>query len=215
MSAPEPPPIRLPATGPSSQEVSDRDLWEKAAEGSLASVQAAAEKWRTGLAAFVTLVTGGLLLKGPEATKDIDTGYLALLSLLGGGGLLLAVLGLWQALQAAAGSPASLRYEKVLATYGSYRQYQVAAASAASRALAWARKLVAGSLVLLGLTVLVWWWVPTPAEHFLKVAYGDKAVCGKLISADQQRYVILPDGASMKTTVDFDDVTNVYVLDDC
>lgn len=126
-------PFRSPATGPSAAQIADRDLWDKAAEGSLASVQAAAEKWRTGLAAFVTLVTGGLLIKGPEASSDLTRCWLTVLTVTGALGLGLAVIGLWKALAAAAGTPSSLRYEDVISRHGSFRQYQVAAAAAAVR----------------------------------------------------------------------------------
>lgn len=216
MSDQTPPPLRfrLPPAGPSAADVADRDLWEKSSEGSLASVQAAAEKWRTGLAAFVTLVTGGLLIKGPEAADDLTTAWRIVLTALGGGGLALAVLGLWQALRSAAGTPSSLRYEDVV-RHGSFKQYQVAAANVASSALARARTLVGLSLVLLGLTVFTWWWAPTKPTHLVKVATGTETVCGKLESADAQQLAVKPQGASKTTVVPFVKVANLYVVDEC
>ncbi len=206
--------FRLPPAGPSAADVADRDLWEKAAEGSLASVQAAAEKWRTGLAAFVTLVTSGLLLKGPEAASDLSDLWRTILTVLGGGGLALAVLGLWQALRAA-GTASKLRYEDVIGRHGSFKQYQVAAANVASSSLGRARMLVGWSLMLLGITVFAWWWAPTEPTHVVKVAYGSETVCGKLESADDQEIAVKPDGASKTTTVPFPKITNIYIVDTC
>ena len=215
MTAPTPPKYRLPAHGPSPADIADRDLWEKASDASLSSVQAAAEKWRTGLAAFVTLVTGGLLIKGPEAAKDLSTDWLIALTVLGGGGLLLAVSGLWQALRAAAGVPAGLRYEDVVAKYTSFRQFQVAAAKTAAKTLATARWLVGGSLLLLGATLIVWWWTPSESGQLVSVTHGDATVCGTLKSADDQTFVIQVAGESTPTAVAFGDAENVRIVGEC
>lgn len=212
---PAPSPFKLPAAGPSAADVADRDLWEKTAEGSLAAVQAAAEKWRTGLAAFVTLVTGGLLIKGPEAADDLGDQWLLAISILGGSGLLLAVIGLWNALRAAAGSPAAVRYEDVAARHGSFRQFQIASAAAASNTLARARTLVGWSLALLGATVIVWWWAPTEPAQLVKINHGDKEVCGVLKSADGHEFSVKPAGTSKAVTVSFDDTDNVFIVDKC
>lgn len=215
MTNPNPPEFLLPSSGPTPADVADRDLWEEATEESLSSVQAAAEKWRTGLAAFVTIVTGGLLIEGPEAAKALSNQWRLAITLLGGGGLLLAVLGLWHALRAAAGVPARLRYEEIVARYGSFRQFRVAAAQSAAATLATARKLVGYSLALLGLSVIAWWWTPTKPTHLVEVTYGDSVVCGKLQSADNQRFIVKVAGASEVTTVLFEVVDNVYVVDEC
>ena len=82
-----PPKYRKPATAPTAAQVADAERWAKLADSSLATTQAAAEKWRTGLAAFVTIVTGGLLIKGPEAAADIERSWLVALTLLAAAGL--------------------------------------------------------------------------------------------------------------------------------
>ena len=66
--------VRLPTRAPTPDQIADRERWEAMTSASLSSVQAAAEKWRTGLAAFVTLITGGLLIKGPQAASDLVEG---------------------------------------------------------------------------------------------------------------------------------------------
>ncbi len=205
----------LPSSGPSAADVADRDAWEKAADSSLATVQAAAEKWRTGLAAFVTIVTGGLLIKGPEAASDLSTIWLAAVSIAGGLGLLSAIVGLWMALSAAAGTPAELHYEDVIARHGSYKQYQVAAAKTAASKLAAARQWVGVSLVLLGVTVISWWWAPTEPPQLIKVEHGDEVVCGKLQSADNQNLAVKVSGESKPTTLTFDEIDNFRIVDKC
>lgn len=212
---PPPPPFRLPTSGPSLSQVADRDLWDKATDASLATVQAAAEKWRTGLAAFVTLVTSGLLIKGPEAAKDLTTEWRLAITILGGGGMLLAVLGLWQALKAAAGAPSSLRYETIVTAYGSFKQYQIASAQTAAKTLAVARRLVGWSLILLAATVIAWWWAPTEPSPVVKAQYGDKEVCGTLSSADDQTLSIKAKGTSKATEIPFAEIKNLYVTDKC
>jgi hypothetical protein len=156
---PAPPKYRKPAAGPTAESLADRARWQELSEQSLSSTQAAAEKWRTGLAAFVTLATGGLLLKGPGAASDLTAGWRIALTVLALGGLLAAIAGLWLALQAAAAAPAKLNLTDVVARYGGVRQFEVASALAASAQLRLARLLVAGSLLLFVAAIGTWWWL--------------------------------------------------------
>jgi hypothetical protein len=160
-----PPKYRKPSAGPTAESLQDRTRWQELSEHSLAATQAAAEKWRTGLAAFVTLATGGLLLKGPSAASDVATGWRIALTILALGGLLAAIAGLWLALQAAAGMPAKLNLTDVVAKYGGVRQFEVACALTASARLRLARFVIAGSLLLFVAAIGTWWWAPPrPAE---------------------------------------------------
>jgi hypothetical protein len=156
----EPPRYRKPPGGPTDANLEDRDRWSALTEQSLASVRAAAEKWRAGLAAYVTLVTGGLFLKGPQAASDLATSWRAALTILIAGGLLAAIAGLWLALQAAAGTPQRLNLVQVVARFGGVRQFEVAAALQAAALLRWARLLVAVSLLLFVAGLVTWWWAP-------------------------------------------------------
>ncbi|MCB1029207.1 MAG: hypothetical protein KDB24_15765 [Microthrixaceae bacterium] len=195
----------------------DRDRWEKLVDGSLAATQASAEKWRTGLSAFVTLVTGGLLVKGPEAAQDLPVSWRAVLSVLAGLGLGAAVVGLWKALQAAAGSPSRANLQDVIAEYGGVRQFEVVSARAAAGELAWARRLVGFALFVLGTAVLVWWWAPaTPANLISVERTNDQAtLCGELTSADGQTVRLQRDGASRVNVIPFSEVTNFRVVATC
>src|SRR6185437_4587823 len=181
-----PPKYRKPAAGPTAESLADRVRWQELSEQSLASTQAAAEKWRTGLAAFVTLATGGLLLKGPGAASDVTAGWRIALTILALGGLLAAIAGLWLALQAAAGTPAKLNLTEVVAKYGRVRQFEVACALTASTRLRLARFVIAGSLLLFVAAIGTWWWAPPrPAQPpaLISITTPSGAICGTLISA--------------------------------
>ena len=216
---PTPPPrYRKPSTAPTPAEVADAARWAELVDASLSTTQAAAEKWRTGLAAFVTLVTGGLLVKGPETAHDIQTGWLAGLTGLSAIGLALAVIGLWSALKAAAGSPANANLQDIVEKFGGVRQYEVIAARSASSQLTNARRLVAASLVTFGVALFVWWWAPTkPSDPpaFLKVESGSSKACGELLSADNQRLRLKVAGQESPTVVTLTAVTNLTVVANC
>lgn len=209
--------MRRPAHGPTPAQVADRDRWDALTSASLTATQAAADKWRTGLAAFVTLVTGGLLIKGPQSASDLTTGWRLALTLLAGSGLALAVTGLWMALRAAAGAPGHVSYSDVVRIHGGVRQFEVACARRASDALRWAKVAMACSLSLLALAVFAWWWAPTEAATTprVQVTVGGKTVCGTLLSADKQRFRVEVDGESDPRTIPFKGVDNVRVTLSC
>src|SRR5262249_53569340 len=119
------PQYRLPTRAPTAADIEDRDRFRKLAAGSLADVRAAAEKWRAGLAALVALVTGGLLIRGPEAASDLTTKWRIILTILAGGGIAVAIYGLWRALKAAAGLPQTQQFGEITGRYGSVVGYEI------------------------------------------------------------------------------------------
>jgi hypothetical protein len=209
------PKYRKPDTAPDVASIADRERWDQLVATSLANTQAAAEKWRTGLAAFVTIITAGLLVKGPEAARDLPSCWLLALTLLASLGLLCTIIGLWLALSAAAGTPARLNFHRIVDTYGGVRQFEVASAEAASNALRWARVVVGLALLLLGAAVVVWWWAPVAPTSVVKVTSGDMTICGELKSADDQELVIQVGGESDRTTIPFADVSNLRIVTEC
>ncbi|BBY46919.1 hypothetical protein MARA_03490 (plasmid) [Mycolicibacterium arabiense] len=76
------------------------EQWDALVDSSIERATATAEKWRTGLAAFVTVVTSVLLLKGPDAQKIALRNLAVVIPLVAGAGLM--ILGLWRALEASA-----------------------------------------------------------------------------------------------------------------
>ena len=216
-----PPPVgafRPPAAGPTPGEVADRDAWELRLQQSLPGVQAAAGKWRSGLAAFVALITGGLLIKGPDTASDLADGSLIALTVLVGTGLALNVAGLWLALSAEAGTPARLNYPTIVEKYGGITQFEIVCADRAAGKLRLAKAFVGLALVVLGAAVFTWWWAPVKAEQpAATVKVDDKGtdVCGTLLSADDQSYRIQVPGTSRPTAIPFTDVRNVFVVKNC
>jgi hypothetical protein len=197
--------------------VEDQARWRQLSEQSLTATQAAAEKWRTGLAAFVTLATGSLLLKGPEAASSIPAGWRAALTILVFGGLFAAIAGLWLALLAAAGTPAKLNLTRVVATYGGVRQFEVACAQSASAQLRLARLLVAVSLLLFAGAVGTWWWAPpaTQAPGLISLTTPGGTVCGTLISANGRAFTIQRGNDAGRVQVPSGTVQQAQVVTSC
>jgi hypothetical protein len=215
---PGPPKYRKPSAGPTEANLQDQIRWRELSEQSLSATQAAAEKWRTGLAAFVTLATGGLLLKGPDAASDVTTGWRIALTILALGGLLAAIAGLWLALQAAAGTPATLTLTDIVARYGGVRQFEVACAQAASARLRVARLVVAGSLLLFVAAIGTWWWAPpSPARPagLITITTPGGVVCGSLVGACDGAFSVQLANGSGQVTVPFGTATNVQIASSC
>jgi hypothetical protein len=219
LQAPPPPPkYRKPKAGPTADNLQDQALWDQLSSQSLTTTQAAADKWRTGLAAFVTLATGGLLLKGPEAANDVTTGWRIALTILALGGLLAAIAGLWLALQATAGTPAKLNLNEVVGTYGGVRQFEVATALAASRQLRLARRVIAGSLLLFVAAIGTWWWAPPKAVQppaLISITTPTGTVCGTLIKANENAFAVQQPNTSGQTPVPFNTAINIKIVASC
>jgi hypothetical protein len=215
---PAPPRYRKPTAGPTPESLADRARWQELSEQSLSSTRAAAEKWRAGLAAFVTLATGGLLLKGPSAASDVTTGWRIALTILALGGLLAAIAGLWLALQAAAGAPAKLNLTEIVARYGGVRQFEVACALAASAQLRLARLVVAGSLVLFVAAIGTWWWAPSSPPQLpglVSITTPRGTVCGTLLRGNGRVFTVQLANASGQVQVPLGAASSVQLVASC
>jgi hypothetical protein len=133
------------------------------AAASMETVRASAKTLRTGLTAFITLVTTGVIIRGRDTTLGLQGGWRALVTVLVGGGLL-AVVGLWQALAAEAGTdPKKQTLQEIRAGYGTLAAYQVHLADVAARRLQWGQRAVAAAVVFLLAGIAVTWWAPAAA----------------------------------------------------
>lgn len=156
------PPARRPANAPSKFELGERDRYAELTACSVDTVGSSAQAWRNGLTAFITLVTTGVVIKGRDTTAGLGSGWRALVTVLIGGGLLLAILGLWQALAAEAGTdPKKLTLQDIRADYGTLTTYEVYLAAKAAHRLQWGRRAVAGAVTLLLAGIAVIWWAPS------------------------------------------------------
>lgn len=219
-NAQQPPRDGLPERPPLPSDTEDREAFDKLVDTSLDDVRAAAEKWRGGLAALVTLVTGGLLIKGPSAASDLTTGWRAAVTLLAGGGIAIAILGLWFALRAAAGVPRRQDYQKIVANYGSVRVFKVVQADKAATTLQHAQRSLIVALPLLGAAIIVWWWSPTkppypPAVVEVDLAAPAAPVCGVLKSGDNGHLRIQVSGEEKPRVIPLAQIHNLRVKASC
>jgi hypothetical protein len=184
MTAGPAPRARKPAQAPSKSDLDERDRYAKLTAGSMDTVRGSAQTWRTGLTAFITLVTTGVIIKGPATTAGLPSAWRALVTVLIGGGLLLATAGLWQALAAEAGTGPKLRtLQDIRAAHGTLATYEVYLAAQAARRLQLGRLAVAAAVVFLLAGIAVTWWAPAAAPSPLAciaVTGGHAATCGIL-----------------------------------
>lgn len=200
-----PPPPRTVA--PTAESMANRAAFAALVDASLESTRTSAEKWRTGLAALVTLVTTALLLKGPEAANDLGTGWRVTVTVLLGTGLILAVAGLWFALSAASGVPSTTSYDAIIGKYRSVKAFQVAEANTAARQLTVARLAVVAALLLLMAGMFSWWWAPKAAGiASVTVTTGNGSVCGELVTADHGEMRLTVAGTNVPQVIRMRDI---------
>jgi hypothetical protein len=200
----------------------DHDEFAVLAAESVQHVRESAERWRTGMAALVTLVTTALLLKGPEKAADFPVRWRLAMTILLGLGLALSIAALWRALQAAAGEPDPVRDHAIRSHSGSIRAFEAAQAQRAAVQLKHARRLLVPALSLLIAGMLTWWWAPpVSVKPLISVEYrspgasSTKTACGELASADAQTAVVKQPGTSRPTKIPFVQIENMRVPTTC
>ena len=180
MTAGPEPRARKPAQAPSKADLDERDRYAKLTAGSIDTVRGSAQAWRTGLTAFITLVTTGVVIKGRDTTAGLASGWRALVTILIGGGLLLAAPGLWQALAAeACTDPKMHTLQDIRAAHGTLAAYEVYLAAKAARRLRLGRLAVAAAIVS------CWPGSPSPGGHqpphlHLRPDRGHRRACRRL-----------------------------------
>jgi hypothetical protein len=220
MTAGPPPVARKPASAPSKADLAERDWYAKLAADSMDTVRASAKIWRTGLAAFITLVTTGIVIKGPDTTAGLATSWRVPVTILVGGGLLLAVVGLWQALAAEAGTdPKKQTLQDIRVGYGTLAAYQVHLADVAARRLQWGQRVVAAAVVFLLAGIAVTWWAPsmgTPSQPgYIRVLHGQVVTCGTLQSGGAGELRVITHNGSNPVVIPFSSITNISVETSC
>ncbi|MFD5560767.1 hypothetical protein [Kitasatospora griseola] len=210
---------RKPERPPAPTDLTERDRFAALAESSLPTVRANAEAWRNGLAAFVTVVTTGAVIKGRDTTADLTTGWRIAVTLLIGGGIALSLAGLWQALAAQAGTrEGTVTLADIHRRHASVAAYQVALADAAAVRLRRGRSAVAAALVCFLLGIVTTWWAPVAAPApatYVTVTHGGATTCGTLKSADGRNMRIEVAGTVNAVVVPMDEVTSLLVVARC
>ncbi|WP_326555143.1 hypothetical protein [Micromonospora sp. NBC_01813] len=168
--------FRLPAAAPEPVSDAERAAFAQLAQDSLPAVRASAQSWRNGLTALVSLAAAGVFVQGRSATAELTTTWRGVVTVLIGGGLVAAGVGLWYALAAEAGGRAApMTLPDIHARHASVAAYQVALANRSANRLHRARVALGVALALLIAGALVTWWAPaalpaspaadTPASH--------------------------------------------------
>lgn len=197
----------------------DQAAFAALVEESLAAARSMAAAWRTGLTALITLVTTGVILTGRTAATTLSVSWRVAVTVAIGGGLALAVAGLWNALAAEAGARIRMHtLDDIRGRYASVQAYQVGRAAAIGRRLNTARTLVAFALGLLLTGVLLTWWAPAaPASppSYLEVTLRSGTVCGTLKSADGGTLRLSINGAYEPAVIPLTAVRNLAVTPAC
>ena len=213
------PRARKPASAPSKSDLDERDRYARLTAGSMDIVHGSAQAWRTGLTAFITLVTTGVVIKGRDTTAGLTSGWRMLVTVMIGGGLLLAVLGLWQALAAEAGTdPKKQTLQDIRAVHGTLTNYEVYLAAKAARRLQWGRRAVVGAVTLLLAGIAITWWAPATAASlpaYITVIHGHAVTCGtpQPASAGQLRLAI--HGSLSPITIPFSQIASLTLATAC
>jgi hypothetical protein len=217
--AASPPVPPAPAPQPRPVSAADKAAFETLVNDSVSSVRSMASAWRTGLTALITLVTTGIIITGRTAASQLTVPWLIAVTVAIGGGLLVALAGLWTALAAEVGARVRLQtLDDIRAHYASVQAYQVGQAAAAGRRLQLARTLVGVSLLLLLTGVLLTWWAPAAPSSppaYLKVTQAGSTVCGTLQSADGGVLRLSIAGAHKPAVIPLTNVTNMAVVASC
>ncbi|MGI5193923.1 hypothetical protein ACQEVY_09815 [Streptomyces sp. CA-288835] len=211
---------RRPASGPSAFDLAERDAFAALSAASLDAVRASAEAWRNGLSAFIALVTTGVVIKGRDTTAALPVGWRVAVTVLIGGGLLAAIVGLWQALAAQAGTrPRATTLSAVHDRYGSVAAYRVALAHAAAARVRRAQYLVAVALALLLAGIVATWWAPAaPSKEkptYLEISHPGGPSCGTLSYGDGGKLRLKSPGRHEPVVVPLVEVTNIKVVKAC
>ncbi len=189
------PRFRKPAKSPTATDLKNGAEWDDLVDTSLDRVTANAEKWRTGLAGFITIVTSLLLLKGPESVSKIALPWGPVVVLLLIVAVVLTVIGLWHAQAAAAPPEKMLDRTAFFRANVTVRAGRVAAARQALGRLRSAQRLVTAALACLVLGIAMWWLVPSaeqPGAFLSATLLSDpgKVICGTVIASEDGQLLI-------------------------
>jgi hypothetical protein len=220
MGTPGDPPAPPAVAGPPRPvSPADREAFDALVKDSLSSVRSMAAAWRTGLTALITLVTTGIIITGRTATTTLTVPWRIAITLAIGGGLALAIAGLWHALAAEVGARIRLQtLDDIRAQYAGVQAYLVGQAAVAARRLQTARVLVGGALGLLLIGVLLTWWAPSaPATPpaYLRASLHSGTVCGTVQSADGGVLRLTVAGTFKPVAIPLATLTNLAVVANC
>ena len=176
-----------PERGPTRLELDNAQGWRAFQERGVEAVRASATKWRDGLAALVTVITGGVVLGGPSAVAKLAEPWKFVVAGLVFTGYAAALFGLWFALRASAGLPVKVALSSFSGSGQPLWEHELRRAIADTSRLAVARGAVVVALLCLWAGSLVWWLSPAAtaqAPDRVVLRGSDDVVCGRLLRMD-------------------------------
>jgi hypothetical protein len=208
---------RLPAAAPTMSDIAERDRWARIVTGSVDTVRSSAKTWQAALTAFITLVTTGVVIKGPDTAAGLPALWRVLVTVLVGGGILMAVVGLWLTVTAEAGTrPKSETLQDIRARYLSLTNYEVSLAGLAGRRLARGIAAAGVALVLLIAGIVVSWLAPASGPAgLLTVTYGKVSACGVAQASPAGELILAGRDGQETTTIPLTRVTSVTPTAEC
>jgi hypothetical protein len=197
--------------------LSEQAAFDAIAAKSQQDTLASAERWRTGLAALTSVITAGLLIKGPTNATELDPGWRAGLTTLFAFGIGTSVIGLWLALRASAGVPTTLTFDELRRRYGTVRLYQLDIAQRAQRDLRRAKVAAIAALLVLGAAVLAWWWAPVnkPEPPVATVRHGAQQSCGVIVNSDASGLRLAQSSSPARVTIPWQTITAIQPGTSC
>jgi hypothetical protein len=214
----EPPLARRPQSAPSPADLAERDEYATLTAGSADAVRGSAKTWETALTAFITLITAGVIIKGRDSTDGLALAWRIPIVALAGGGLLLAVAGLWLTVAAEAGTrPVSRTLQDIRAAHGTLSAYQAYLAIRAAQRLRWGIRLAAAAMTLLIAGVIVTWLVPGPTARssFVIITHGNSVSCGTPEPAPAGQVRLSAPDESTPTVIPVQQITAITLAPSC
>jgi hypothetical protein len=218
MTAGQPPAAREPQNPPSLADLAERDQYAVVAAGSAEAVRGSAKTWETALTAFITLITAGVIIKGRDSTDGLSIAWRLPIVVLAGGGLLLAVAGLWLTVAAEAGThPETKTLQEIRATHGTLSAYQVYLAVQAALRLRWGIRLAAAAMTMLIAGVIATLLAPGPAAQstYVTVTHGQSITCGTPEPAPAGQIRIAVPGESEPAVIKAAQITAITLTESC
>lgn len=218
MTDEQPPSFRKPQDPPSAADLAERDEYAAVAAGSSEAVRGSAKTWETALTAFITLITTGVIIKGRDSTDGLAIAWRVPIVILAGGGLLLAVVGLWLTVAAEAGThPETKTLQEIRVAYGTLNTYRVYLAVQAAHRLRWGIRLAAGAMILLIAGVTATLLAPGTGDQpaFIAVTHGDSVTCGTPEPAPAGQIRIAVPGENTPVVVNTAQITAVALTPAC
>ena len=212
-------PVEPPdGAAPSEEDIQRRADFEKLVAAAPAGIQKSAEKWSAGILAVIGAISAILLFKGPGSLDEVASIWRQILFGLSALALVCGVIALWELLTVTAGRFKAVDRDALLDKPGALEDRKVRSATKDSARVRWAIRLGGVAVAAQVAAVLLWWVAPARPEEppaFVSLTLVGEAVCGELLSADEQTFRLTVAGYDASRNIPLADVQNVSVVAAC